>query len=305
MNKRPYIYDEKAKLLSLRDPMILLDGDTYYLTGTQPPYWEGINDGVHLWSSPDLEHWTDCGNILKRTDLPESFWGIDRFWAPELFKAKNGKYILSFNARNDTVKYRHAHGLGLAVSDCVTGPYKVVTVDKPINEPFYGWGNDCSLFCDDDGDIYFSFNEDKVLIMCKLNTETWTIDGDPEIVCRADSEGWESIGIEGPCIVKRHGIYFYWYSSWTWGYAAGVLTSNSIHGSWTKSPDNPVLFDSDLWHAAGHNNCLRAKDGKDYISFHANMKDPEDGQKERIFILPVEYTPDGKVILGKEPVTSI
>ena len=35
------------------------------------------------------------------------------------------------------------------------------------------------------------------------------------------------------------------------------------------------------------------------------MKDPEDGQREHIFILPVEYTPDGKVILGKEPVTSI
>lgn len=31
MNKRPYVYDEDAKLLSLRDPMILLDGDTYYL----------------------------------------------------------------------------------------------------------------------------------------------------------------------------------------------------------------------------------------------------------------------------------
>ena len=31
MNKRPYIYDEQANLFSLRDPMILLDGDTYYL----------------------------------------------------------------------------------------------------------------------------------------------------------------------------------------------------------------------------------------------------------------------------------
>ncbi len=73
---------------SLCDPMILLDGDTFYLTGTQPPYWEGINDGVHLWSFPDLEHWTDCGNILKHKDFPESFRGIDRFGAPEQYKIK-------------------------------------------------------------------------------------------------------------------------------------------------------------------------------------------------------------------------
>ena len=68
---------------SLYDPMILLDGDTYYLTGTQLPYWEGINDGVHLWSSPDFEYWTDCGNILQRSNLSESFRGIDRFGVPE------------------------------------------------------------------------------------------------------------------------------------------------------------------------------------------------------------------------------
>lgn len=305
MKNCPYVYDEKADLLSLRDPMILLDGDTYYLTGTQPPYWDGLNDGVHLWSSPNLKYWTDCGNILKRTDLAESFWGIDRFWAPELFKTKDNQYILSFNACNNTEKYHHSLGVGLAVSDRVTGPYHIVTVDAPINEKFSDTGNDGSLFCDDDGQLYICFNGSKVLYLCKLDTKSWSVDGKPEVICYPETAGWDSAGIEGPCIVKRNGVYFYWYSSWTWGYAAGVLTSNSIHGPWTKSSDNPILFDSDLWHSAGHNNCLRAKDGKDYISFHANMKAPEDGQKERIFILPVEYMPDGKVILGKEPVTSI
>ena len=296
MNNRPYIYDEKANLTTLRDPMILPDGDTYYMTGTQPPYWNGINDGVHLWSSKDLKNWTDHGNILKRSELPEDFWGIDRFWAPELFKTKKGKYILSFNSRNDSEKFHHDHGVGLAVADSVTGPYKIVTVKEPINTPTGDGGNDGSIFCDDDGQLYISFNGTKVLYTCRLNTETWTIEN-PEVVCRAGEEGtWDSIGIEGPCIVKRHGIFFYWYSSWTSGYAAGVLTSRSIHGPWTKYPGNPILSKSDIWKNGGHNNCFRGFDGKDYISFHANMTDPSDGNIERIFIRPVKYTADGRVL---------
>ena len=59
MSKKPYIIDEAAGLTSLRDPMILVVGDTYYLTGTQNPIWKGPNEGVRLWSSKDLVHFTN------------------------------------------------------------------------------------------------------------------------------------------------------------------------------------------------------------------------------------------------------
>ena len=71
--------------------MILLLGDTYYLTGPQQPYWEGeVNAGVRLWSSKDLVHFTDHGLILKRSDMPKHLWCRDRFWAPELFDGNDG-----------------------------------------------------------------------------------------------------------------------------------------------------------------------------------------------------------------------
>ncbi len=296
MEKRPYIYDESANLTTLRDPMILLDGDTYYMTGTQEPYWKGANDGVHLWSSRDLENWVDHGNMIKRSDLPADFWGIDRFWAPELFKTKGGKYVLTFNALNESEEFRHVRGTGIAVADNPTGPYTILTKDGPVNREF-GSCNDGSVFADDDGRVYLSFNGRKVLYVSELDLENCRL-GRTDVVCRAGAEGeWDSIGIEGPCIVKRHGIYFYWYSSWTNGYAAGVLTADNIHGPWTKCAENPIVSESEIYYKAGHNNCFRGKDGKDYISFHANMRDPSDGDRERIFIRPVEYTEDGKVIV--------
>ena len=100
MEKKRYISDESSNLITIRDPMIVVVGDTYYLTGTQPPYWEGINEGVHLWSSKDLIHFTDHGLILKREDMPENMWCRERFWAPELFDGKDGWFYLTFNCRN-------------------------------------------------------------------------------------------------------------------------------------------------------------------------------------------------------------
>ena len=98
-----YITDENAKLTTIRDPMVLVDGDTYYLTGTQPPYWEGDHTGVHLWSSKDMEHFTYHGIILARADMPESMWCRDRFWAPELFKTKNGSINRGLSSRRALV----------------------------------------------------------------------------------------------------------------------------------------------------------------------------------------------------------
>ena len=102
MNTKSFIADPQANLTTIRDPMVVTVGNTYYLTGTQPPYWKGENAGVHLWSSEDLVHFTDHGLILRREDLPASAWCRDRFWAPELFVFGEGKYLLTFNCRNES-----------------------------------------------------------------------------------------------------------------------------------------------------------------------------------------------------------
>lgn len=295
MNSKGYVIDEKAGLISMRDPMILPDNGIYYLVGTQPPYWNGENAGVHMWKSPDLENWTYCGLILKRENLPADFWGRDRFWAPELFRTNGGKYCLTFNARNESEEHPHPFGVGLAVADYAEGPYKMITVSDSLT-PFYDNAIDGTIFEDDDDTLYLGCNSaDKKLHISKLDIEKGKLT-DCTDVCSNGKEGeWDYIGVEGQCIVKRDGIYYQWYSSWTNGYAAGILTSDSINGPWVKHPKNPVLSEGENWYKAGHNHCFRTFDGKDYISFHANLKEPDSEDLERIFFLPVEYK-DGDVI---------
>ena len=294
---RIFTKDESANLLTIRDPMILVVDDTYYLTGTQPPYWKGPNDGVHLWSSKDLVNFTDHGLIIKRDDLPESAWCRDRFWAPELFDGKDGWFYVTFNCRNESEEYKHIHSVGLARSRSITGPYEIMTLDKPL-----AIGNDATLFRDDDGTTYLGHAGvgnpcegnpgAKILLLHKIDLSTGRL-YDTITVCESDEGSWDEVGIEGQCIIKRDGIYYQWYSSWTNGYSAGLMSAESISGPWKQCKNNPILKDGALWHHGGHNHSFRGLDGKDYVVFHASVDDPASEKKEQMIIRPVKYTPDG------------
>lgn len=287
---RAYITDLSANLTTIRDPMIVVVGDTYYLTGTQPPYWNGVNEGIHLWSSKDFKHFTDHGLILKRDDMPEEMWCRDRFWAPELFDGGNGWFYLTFNCKNESEAHKHAFGVGLARASAITGPYEIMTVSEPLSE-----GIDGTLFRDDDGTVFLGRNGHKQLFLHTLDLDKGQVT-DTQLVCRSGEEGeWDSIGLEGQCIVKRGDLYFQWYSSWTNGYNAGLMTARSMSGPWVKSEANPILRDNDIWHHSGHNHSFRGLDGRDYITFHANSSVEGDEQIERLFIREVVYGSDGTV----------
>ena len=307
--KKQYISDEKAGLSTMRDPMVMVHGDTYYLTGTQPPYWDGYNDGVHLWSSKDMISFTYHGLILKRSDMTEDMWCVDRFWAPELFDGKDGWFYLTFNCKNKSEKYYHTQACGLARSRNVTGPYEILTPDTPLTEK-QGHANDAHLFRDDNGEMWFASNIARLggQTLHKIDLEKAEL-GEFILVGGVGEEGeWDHVGVEGACIVKRHGIYFHWYSSWTLDYdggvfttdnvstyRSGIFTSDSMRGPWIKSPQNPILDSNGIWHKAGHNHSFTGLDGKDYIIFHANLKKPDGEDVERVFIRRVDYLPDGTV----------
>lgn len=54
-------------VVPLRDPQILRVDNTYYATGTSPPFFEQIGQapGVELWKSDDLLHWASQRLIVK------------------------------------------------------------------------------------------------------------------------------------------------------------------------------------------------------------------------------------------------
>lgn len=74
-----------------------------------------------------------------------------------------------------------------------------------------------------------------------------------------------------------------------------LVVGDSMAGPWKKSEQNPVLVGNEEWHRSGHNHSFRGLDGKDYITFHAFMRDENEEALPRIFIRQVEYLPDGSV----------
>ncbi len=294
--KRDYIYDDSANLLSLRDPMVVVVGDTYYMTGTQMPHWKGVSDGVSLWSTKDFKQWTCHGLVFARACMPESTWCRDRFWAPEIFDGGDGWFYLTVSARNESEKYKHEFGICLARAKEITGPYELVSKDGPVCE-----GIDGTIY-KEDGKFYLGHTASDGLHLDQFDPSTGKIIKE-QVVAQKGKEGeWDSIGIEGQCVVKRHGKYFQWYSSWTHGYHAGLMLADNIEGPWVKHENNPWLKETKYWHTCGHNHSFRALNGKDYITFHAQSPiDPEDPRDlPRIYIREITYNADGTVTINPE-----
>ncbi len=250
----------------VRDCHVFRDGNKWYMTNTAWPHWKreekfGLtNPGVVLYSSDDLLNWK-----FEKTLVRPNFdrWYAERFWAPEIQRI-GGKYYATFNCTHPDRVFVGQH-TGYAVADQLTGPYKVVTAEKPL-----GNGNDLHFFEDTDGKVYAFWNRGREfgigfaqidLATGKLLTEPnsairpagvtfaknpdGTIQKEPGYDGRpidkvAKYDAWDSIGIEGAYVIKRGDTYYLFYSSWTRGYEIGYATARAVTGPWTKHADNPI-----------------------------------------------------------------
>lgn len=304
----------------LRDCQVLRDGDWWYMTGTSFPHWSRqedesdettFNKGVALYRSKDLLNWEFRKFVVERGGKDK--WYHRRFWAPEIQKI-GGKYYALFNARNDLVG-AVGQNTGYAVADAIEGPYTVVTEDKPLSN-----GNDLTLFEDEDGKVWAFWNRGRDfgigfaqidLASGTFLTEPtsairpgqvdWAYNADGTIAKRPGYDGrpidkvakyhnWDSIGIEGAYVVKKHGTYFLFYSSWTRGYEIGYATADKITGPWTKHSSNPFYgaqnpsavekngfeFTGDpdqYFNQVGHNEIFTGPDGRLWLSCHGIGED--------------------------------
>ncbi len=304
---------------NIRDPQIVNVDGIYYLTGTCCPFQrQTVNPGVKLWSSPDLLNWTYEGLLIDRSTLLEDAWYRDRFWASEIHP-KNGKFWLTFNCRNESEKYNRVHSCGLAVADRITGPYTILTHDRPLldgtgrdtslvtpadvpasvvsrhPEDIAVWSNDMTLFTDDDGRTYAFFKSHYVQ---EIDLENARFVGERRRALAADKGTWEDVGIEGMFVIKRGGVYYMLYSSWTRGYEVGYATAGHPTGPWTKYDGNPIYgaqnpelcrekgleFTGDPespFIEAGHCEIFTGPDGRDWICAHLR---PKGGESDETFL---------------------
>ncbi len=290
--------------ISMRDHCIIKVGNQWYCTGTSNPVWTGPNPGVRLLVSGDMLHWRQHSWLIDASKLPPDCPYNGRFWAPEIHYIKN-KYWLTVNSgkvTNEDPKGMKTHSIWLFSSDEVTGPYKLV--NGPLTSQY---NNDATLFEDDDGQTYL-YCSGNGLFQAKIDLPSGKIIGKIQKFLDKREPGypeWMVGGIEGPFVVKRDGIYFMFFSTWTRGYEIGLLQSKTPLGPWELASREPIFGtrkkgyrnelaieggyanlkfqdSEDPYCETGHNALFEGPDGKLWNSCHYIMYDKR----------PYPYCPD-------------
>ena len=279
--------------LSMRDHCIIKVGNQWYCTGTSNPVWSGPNPGVRLLVSDDLIRWRQHSWIIDARNLPADCPYNGRFWAPEIHLIQN-KYWLTINSGKvtaDDPKGMKTHSIWLFSADSITGPYTLV--NGPLTPQY---NNDATLFEDEDGQTYL-YCSGNGLFQAKIDLPAGKIVGNIQKFLDKRDPGnpeWMFGGIEGPFVVKKDGIYFMFFSTWTRGYEVGLLKSSSPLGPWELVSREPIFGtrkkgyrpelaleggyaflkfqdSSDPYCETGHNALFEGPDGQLWSSCHYMM----------------------------------
>lgn len=312
-NPLPFEYTEgqTAPRREVRDPCVIREGDTYYLTFTMWPFSnreekrigqpnQGGSPGVALYASKDLKTWAFSNWLVKSSELPEDCPYKNRFWAPEIH-AINGKFYLIFTADNWIKKaYNPAGSWGSAgysfigVADRVTGPYAHVTYVP-------GGTCDMTLFGDRDGQVYAVKPKGDVYLQ-KIDLSglpqgkvAWA--GKEERVVTSSNA---DIGLatspaylEGPWLERIGNAYYLFYAEIykdaaypdLLGYRTSVAVAASMGGPWRKDPRGQVFF-------GGHLAVFDGPDGRKWFSYRWEKDNRARG---RLCADPVDVGHDGRV----------
>jgi len=257
----------------VRDPCICLGPDgNYYLTGTTGwPTWWKTNEGIRLWRSPDLKNWTDLGLVWK---IEDGTWqkkfhkDLRALWAPEIHYLK-GTFWLTY-----CMNYGGT-GLLRSTSGKAEGPYVDVHPQGPLTDKI-----DASLFADDDGKVYFVWQNGMI---ARLKDDMTGLAEQPRLL---KPQGANQVGFEGAFLTKKDGRYYLICADFIDGqYHAMAASAEHVYG-----PYGPRYLA--IPHG-GHNMLFSDKEGNWWSTFFGNDRDAP--FRERPAILRIELDPQGRI----------
>ncbi len=249
------------------DPEARFYNGRYYIYVTQSftKYTDQMN--INCFSSADLVNWEKHENIIDMSDYPYIHRAV---WAPTAIE-KNGKYYLIF-ASNDIQTDDEIGGLEIAVSDSPSGPFKSLTgktlIDRFINnaQPI-----DAHLFKDDDGTVYLYYGGWKHCNVAVMNDDM------TGFVPFPDGTVFKEITpnnyTEGPCMLKRNGVYHFMWSEGCWMDGTYHICASSSLSPVDITPQGyTVLESSETANGPGHNGYINV-DGTDewLIAYHRRI----------------------------------
>lgn len=244
---------------------------------------EYCSDHYRVFSSADLEHWTDHGEAFS---ADRAHGGPERrLYAPDCLRVGDRHLLAYCDSRK---------GEGLAVSTHPEGPFDHA---RPVHGAD-GDGIDPALFLDDDGTLYYLWGQFQ-LRGGVLDPDSLALQ--PGSIHRSLLTESEHGFHEGASIRKRNGMYYLVYADISRGRPTGLsyATASRPLGPYTK---RGVLIDNaDCDPSSWNNHGSLARFGDQWMLFyHRSSRNTR--THRRVCAEPVAFRPDGRI--DEMPMTS-
>ncbi len=299
-----------AGQVSVHDPVMAREGETYYLYSTGP--------GITFYSSKDMVNWRPEGRVFPGAPAAAATAAPgfdDHVWAPDI-QRHNGKYLLYYSV---SAFGKNTSAIGVTVNktlDPRSPDYKwkdqgIVVQSVPGRD---NWNAiDSNVVEDEAGTGWMVFGSFWGGIkMVKLN-EAWTRPAEPQVwrtiaarerpaFTRDESGG--PAEIEAPFIFRKNDWYYLFAS---WGlccqqerstYHVVVGRSRSVTGPYLDKNGRDMLDGGGsvvvrgnrAWKAVGHNSAYTF-DGKDVMVLHAY--ETADKYLQKLKIMDIQWDSAG------------
>ena len=263
------------------DPAVLVENDTLWLfaghdaAGNQSGY---VMKDWLLYSTTDMKHWTEYPSPLRVDDFK---WADShQAYAGHVAKGKDGRYYWYVST--------NWCGIGVAVSDKITGPYKdalgkPLLTNKDCFASKHSWACiDPAILIDDDGTPYIIWGN-KECYYAKLKDNMTEIDGE---IHRIDVPNFT----EAPWMHKYNGKYYLTYAS-EWPEKIAYAVADHIGGPYT-----PMGIISEI---AGNSNTthpaiIKFRDRWLFFSHNGGLPDGTSYSRS-IIAEPMSYDAEGRI----------
>ncbi len=254
------------------DPEGIIFGNEYWIYPTySAPYDKQVF--FDAFSSKDLVTWTKHSKILDTSNVK---WAKRAVWAPSIIQ-KDGKYFLFFGA-NDIQSDNEYGGIGVAVADKPTGPFKDY-LKKPLIDKFHNGAQPIDQFIFKDNDeyylIYGGWRHCNIAHL-KKDFTGFIPYGDGSIFKEITPENY----VEGPFMFKKDDKYYFMWSEGGWtgpNYSVAYAISDSPFGPF-KRIGKILQQDPKIATGAGHHSVIQNPTTKDwYMIYHRRPLTETDG----------------------------
>jgi len=312
----------QSSQISVHDPVMIKQGDTYYVFCTGP--------GIAVWSSEDMQHWVREKSVF--TDAPT--WAAtvvpgfkNHIWAPDI-SYHNGQYYLYYSV---SAFGKNTSAIGVATNKTLhPSDSNFKWVDHGIvveSVPGRDMWNaiDPNMALDAQGQPWLAFGSFwEGLKLVKLNKNLTSIEQNPQewysIVQRdrTDTLNERNPGdgaVEAPFIFKK-GNYYYLFTSFDFCCRGPESTYKMVMGraekitgpyldkegkKMTQGGGSLLLQGDKSWYGVGHN-AIYSENGQYYLIFHAY--DAADKGKSKLRIEKLSWDKNDWPIVQNQSTTT-